>query len=414
MANLFSEGSLDDYLEGLKNRLKDDVYRVVRNKDFNNEDNLIKNLLETYHLKCPTLQENEKTINHREISVDVSKDKSRDIRNRSQPFPVKGILVTMIIPFLGDEKFLRLKSSRIINSPPKGEIIYNEIHISYKKAGIDEKHIEEEGKSLRLQMNGDINRIKEWLKWSYNDIKIYNDSLPDFIKNCIKNRIDSLRVDSKFIEALEVPLKKRDKSPETYKLPLVRKKLTPIVPEKKKEIRQEEWKISDEDYENILKIMKNMAYVMEQSPNAFRDLKEPDLRWHFLVQLNGQYEGQASGETFNYEGKTDILIKWQGKIAFIAECKFWHGPKKFKESINQLMKYITWRDTKTAIIVFNRKRNFSNVLEKINETTKKHQCYEEELLIDKDEAKFKYIFHRKYDVEKKFTLTILAFDVPGH
>jgi hypothetical protein len=28
---------------------------------------------------------------------------------------------------------------------------------------------------------------------------------------------------------------------------------------------------------------------------------------HFLVQLNGQYEGQATGETFNFEGKTDMI-----------------------------------------------------------------------------------------------------------
>lgn len=414
MTNLFNEGSLDNYLESLKIRLKDDVYRLVGDKDFSDTDNLTKDLLEKYLLEYPALQENEKTINHREISVDVSKDMSRDIRNRSQPSYAKGNLVTMNIPFLGDEKFLKLKSSRMITYPPKGEVINNEIHISYQKAGIDKKHIEEESKSLRLRMDGDISRIKEWLKWSCSDIKIYNDSLPDFIQNCIKNRIDNLRVDSKFIEALEIPLKERDNLPKTFKLPLVRKKLNPVVPEKKKEIRQEEWKISDEDYETILNIMKNMAYVMEQSPNAFKDLEEPDLRWHFLVQLNGQYEGQATGETFNYEGKTDILIKWQGKIAFIAECKFWDGLKKFEESIDQLMKYITWRDTKTAIIVFNRKRNFSNVLEKINETTKKHQCYEEELLIDKEEAKFKYMFHRKDDTEKKFTLTVLAFDVPSN
>jgi hypothetical protein len=38
-------------------------------------------------------------------------------------------------------------------------------------------------------------------------------------------------------------------------------------------------------------------------------MREEDLRQHFLVQLNGQYEGQATGETFNFQGKTDILIR---------------------------------------------------------------------------------------------------------
>jgi hypothetical protein len=55
-------------------------------------------------------------------------------------------------------------------------------------------------------------------------------------------------------------------------------------------------------------------------------MKEEDLRQHFLVQLNGQYEGRATGETFNFEGKTDILIRAERKNIFIAECKFWDGP----------------------------------------------------------------------------------------
>ena len=43
----------------------------------------------------------------------------------------------------------------------------------------------------------------------------------------------------------------------------------------------------------------------------------------FWFELNGHYEGGASGETFNYEGKTDILIRVQGKNIFIAECEYW-------------------------------------------------------------------------------------------
>ena len=78
-----------------------------------------------------------------------------------------------------------------------------------------------------------------------------------------------------------------------------------------------------EEYEEILRIMRNMVQGMELSPRAFVGMQEEDLRTHFLVQLNAQYEGQATGETFNFEGKTDILIRVQGKNIFIAECKFW-------------------------------------------------------------------------------------------
>ena len=78
--------------------------------------------------------------------------------------------------------------------------------------------------------------------------------------------------------------------------------------------------------------MKNMVQVMELSPHAFLDMGEEDLRYHFLVQLNGAFKGQATGETFNFQGKTDILIRVDGRNVFIAECKFWDGPQSIRAS----------------------------------------------------------------------------------
>ena len=108
-----------------------------------------------------------------------------------------------------------------------------------------------------------------------------------------------------------------------------------------------------------------MVMVMERSPRAFKDMVEEDLRSHFLVQLNGQYEGQATGEAFNYEGKTDILIRTEGKNIFIAECKFWTGPSGLNDALNQLLGYTSWRDTKVALLVFNRDRATSTVVNRI-------------------------------------------------
>lgn len=61
--------------------------------------------------------------------------------------------------------------------------------------------------------------------------------------------------------------------------------------------------------------MQNMVQVMELSPHVFHNMGEEDLRTHFLVQLNGAFKGQATGETFNFQGKTDILIRIEGKTS---------------------------------------------------------------------------------------------------
>jgi tetratricopeptide (TPR) repeat protein len=64
--------------------------------------------------------------------------------------------------------------------------------------------------------------------------------------------------------------------------------------------------IDMQQYEEILSVISNMVTVMERNPKTFEGIEEEALRDHFLVQLNGKYKGQATGETFNKKGKTYI------------------------------------------------------------------------------------------------------------
>ena len=151
---------------------------------------------------------------------------------------------------------------------------------------------------------------------------------------------------------------------------------------------------------------------MERSPGAFAAMKEEMLRSHILVQLNGHYEGCATGETFNFEGKTDILARVGGKNLFIAECKFWKGPKALADAIDQLLGYASWRDTKVAIVLFNWQKDFSRVLEAIPTAVKRHPNY-------KRPAKggsgtdFRYTLGHRDDPNRELTLAVVAFEVPS-
>ena len=199
--------------------------------------------------------------------------------------------------------------------------------------------------------------------------------------------------------------------PQTYVVPNVRRKpslsqpsttVAPFVPEPALDLQE---------YEHILSVISNMVLVMERSPQAFRTMEEEDLRQHFLVQLNGHYEGQATGETFNYEGKTDILIRANGKNIFIAECKLWHGEKSLQEAIDQLLGYASWRDTKVALLIFNRNKDFSSVLAKISEVAINHPNFKKKLPYN-SETGFRFSFRHRDDPNREIMLTALAFDVP--
>ena len=154
-----------------------------------------------------------------------------------------------------------------------------------------------------------------------------------------------------------------------------------------------------------------MVLVMERSPHAFAKMGEEDLRTHFLVQLNGLYEGQATAETFNFEGKTDILIRAEGKNVFIAECKFWKGSKALQETIDQLLGYLSWRDTKVALLIFNRNKEFGNVLAQIPDSVKSHPNYKKSFE-QRSETEFRFILKSKLDENRELKATLLAFDVP--
>jgi hypothetical protein len=102
----------------------------------------------------------------------------------------------------------------------------------------------------------------------------------------------------------------------------------------------------------------------------------------------------------------------QGKNIFIAECKFWKGSQAFIATIDQLLSYASWRDTKTAIVLFNRNKDFSAVLAKIPDAAKAHPNFRRELPA-RSETQFRYILMHKNDPNRELVLTVMAFEVPS-
>jgi hypothetical protein len=91
--------------------------------------------------------------------------------------------------------------------------------------------------------------------------------------------------------------------------------------------------------------------------------------------LNTHYEGRAHAEAFNVQGKTDILIRHEGRNLFICECKFWNGSEGFSGTIDQLFRYTGWRDTKLAVVMFVREKGLTAILKKARTTLEAHQQF---------------------------------------
>lgn len=152
-----------------------------------------------------------------------------------------------------------------------------------------------------------------------------------------------------------------------------------------------------------------MSLVIERSPAAFASLDEEAIRSHFLLQLNGHYEGAATGETFNASGKTDILIRVENRNIFIAECKFWHGPKSINDAIDQLLGYLSWRDSKCALLVFNKTKDSSSVRLKMHEIMGSRPEHRKTLVHDPN-GDSRYIFIKLEDPGREIQICTMLFD----
>lgn len=403
---LFCSEELHIFLEMRKQALTEEFESMEPNYVLNaSEDDLCKYLVSKYTFDAIELHEDQIYVyDQREVNIDVSQDPMRAIFDRDRPFYLKGASVTIAVPFEGDSELFQYRPSTFTYSPPRGQITEHEIHLTYEE-------VEHNAEELKKNYTKDVSEIKQYIGWIKNDVESFNTTLESLVKQLITRRKKKLLDAQGVVGALGIPIKQRDNMPRTYAVPDIRRRPEIARPKATTEAFKPEPALPMEEYENILKIVQSMVLVMERSPRAFANMREEDLRQHFLVQLNGHYEGQASGETFNYEGKTDILIRIDNKNVFIAECKFWGGEKELLKTIDQLFGYTSWRDTKTAILLFNQQKDFSAVLEKIPSVVKSHSCYKRELE-KKEETIFRYVFHQPDDSNRELILTVMAFNVP--
>lgn len=404
---LFSRRHWFDVEGNQKKLLEEEVASMDGNRLLNTSvDDLCSYLVDTYSIEdVPILRCEAIVVDQRETQIDVSRDPMRFVRDRSRPAYVQGTEIEYSVPFDGDRNVFDVRPTTYTSNPPRGHVAGGELRIYIR--GIDLAP-----EKVKMEFEETLSQIERHLQTLRNDTSKLNTQLPSIARNSVESRRKKLLSDQNLVSALGYNIKQREGITHTYVAPEVRRKVTPTLPPANSKPYKPEPTLPMDEYEHILEVIQNMALVIERSPSEFASMKEETLRSHFLVQLNGHYEGQATGETFNFEGKTDILIRSEGKNIFIAECKFWKGPKSLTETIDQLLSYSSWRDTKVAVIVFNRNKDFTNVLSSLDETTREHpNC---KLFIEKrSETSFRYKFAHRDDPNREMVLTAIAFDIPN-
>jgi hypothetical protein len=361
-------------------------------------------LVDKYSIEPLTLHSDQWSVDQKEVGVDVSRDSNRFAFERPRgPYLIPGQRIEVTVPFEGDKELVFCRPS-VISSPPRGAVAGNSIKLSWEMPN-------DAPREIRPEIDRAVADIQTYVDRIGAELGPFNAGLLGEATKAIEARRRRLLENQGRLASLGIPVRERSDAPKTYAVSRVRRKAAPTLPPATSAPFEPEPAWAIEHYEHALKAMQDMAVMMERTPSAYSKMEEEHLRDQFLVVLNGHFEGNATGETFNRGGKTDILLREKGRNVFIAECKFWRGPKAFGEAIDQLLGYTAWRDSKTAILVFARDVAMSTVLAGVKAVAEAHPNYKRSVAWNHESA-FRFIFHHPEDKNREFALSVLVFHVP--
>lgn len=266
---------------------------------------------------------------------------------------------------------------------------------------------------IKQQYNQELNDLRSNYENIRRNCLTFNDGLKSSVRHLIEFRRQQVLQKNDLLSSLGVPIKRKEGVAETFSVPNPKLKEKIIV---KPVVYENDFKpepgLDDANYRKILKIINDVGKNFERMPSSYKGKSEEDIRDHILFTLDPNFElGSAGGETFNKTGKTDISLRYDSSVVFVAECKYWKGEKAFLKTIDQLLGYLTWRNSKVAIVSFVQNNEFTDVLDKVKNFTKLHSNYLKELRAN-DETWFNYKFHLNGDRNREIDLAIISFHLP--
>ncbi len=403
--NIFSERELGDYLE----QRKSSVFHSIEseNNDYllnvNEQDYISYKVAETY-VEPLEIHEDQIYVSSSEQMIPAEYfPRSFDVRSGKS---YKKDIIKFHVPFSGNSELLWCKpSSRILWSM--------EIETSGNEFCFEIINFSDDAESIKRKKDSNIQNIIKQLGNVISEVDRYNSFIEVQIKQAFESRKQRILAKSGILASLGVPVKKSHDVPSTFSVPApqTRKKVSVSRPIVKDVGYKPEPSLDDSTYNDILKLIHDVGKEFERLPSLYAGKEEEHLRDHFLMILEPNFQCSATGETFNKTGKTDILLRHEGSNIFIAECKFWRGEKAFLETITQLLSYLTWRDSKAAVIIFVPNKDFSSVIGTAKETVDQHPNYIG-FKGTNDETWFNYLFHINDDRNRLVKLSVMLYHTP--
>jgi hypothetical protein len=313
-------------------------------------------------------------------------------------------VITYHVPVTGDLELLRCT--------PNPRVMMTHT-VRLEPGGISFEFIDFYGEAERIRRESEniLDTLKRQSESLASNVAHFNASLRNQAENLFTARKNELLRRSTTLAGLGVPIRKATNVPATFSVPARRKQITTKPTASSIPPKAPDPTMDEAIYREILQTIHETGKVFERLPRTYADKDEEALRDHLILQLEPRFAYSTTGETFNKQGKTDILIRHEKSNLFVAECKFWSGAKNHFETLDQILSYLTWRDSKTAIVYFMDTKEMAAPLRAIEESSPQHTCFLK-LNEKKESSWFDYTFHLPSDANIAVRVSILCFHLP--
>jgi hypothetical protein len=199
---LFSKTSVFDVMEHQKRRVRDELQRLPLSRLEDAE--LPLHLAAEYGMDVPVLDEARKYAKTKETQVDVSRDPTRYISNRSRPFLMPGTELNLFVPFTGDPGVFDVRPSSFDMNPPRGEVIGNELCFMYKFV--------EAPINLTTEYERTIAQVKKHLDWLRPSAAQLQSEILQLAQTLVSQRKQQAAAHAQALGSLGIPIREDERS----------------------------------------------------------------------------------------------------------------------------------------------------------------------------------------------------------
>lgn len=317
-------------------------------------------------------------------------------------------VITLHVPYKGNDALLRVRPSTFFSRPL-------DVGASPGKIEVDVIDFYNDGVRIKDAIVHICSRLEQESAYLNQDVQGWNSTLQHQVQQIVeKCKRDGL-VRKNSLSSIGVPLLAHAAVPASFLVPAKSKTIDPQKPAAALGSYLPDPRYSDPDYENILRIVYDTGLSLERSPALHTTQTEEGIRDYLLMVLSTHYRN-ASAETFRQSGKTDILVPYKDDkhegVLFVAEVKVWSGQVSLTKAITQLLSYLTWRDSRAALILLVRNQGADAVVNQVAGIVQTHPQWSSDCPGSEPYSRYSFKLSLPTDPSRKVLLCVMVFHLP--